>query len=72
MTLFTMGTLLADPPRSKMIDDLTRSEVRRIARYLSLASELVAGEITQRTFNQTVREWAHPSAGCGSSPILKR
>ena len=58
MTPRRMSTLLAQPARLAVIEDVTARDARRLARYETLTRALVCGEITPRTFCQTVRKWA--------------
>lgn len=53
----SMSTLLDDPPRWTVVDELTASEARRVARYASLLGHLAAGEISPRSFRRRVGSW---------------
>ena len=52
-----MSTLLDSPPRWTVLDDVTRGEARRLARYDAMLSNLVQGDISPSAFRRRVGSW---------------
>ena len=52
-----MSTLLDSPPRWAVLDNLTRGEARRLARYDAMMSNLVQGDLSPRAFERRVGAW---------------
>jgi hypothetical protein len=52
-----MSTLLDRPPRWTVLEDVTRGEARRLARYDAMMSNLVQGDISPPAFERRVGAW---------------
>ena len=53
----SMSTLLDRPPRWTVLEDVTRGEARRLARYDAMMSNLVQGDLSPRAFQRRVGSW---------------
>ena len=52
-----LSTLLDSPPRWTVLDNVTRGEARRLARYDAMMSNLVQGDLSPRAFQRRVGAW---------------
>jgi hypothetical protein len=58
----TASVFLEGPPRFVVLENLSRGDLRRAARYDALVSNLVQGDIIPAAFRRRVKSWS-PIAG---------
>lgn len=52
-----MPALFDEPPRWVDLDNLSRAEARRVARYNSLTGQLTKGKLSPAAFRRRVSSW---------------